>query len=91
MNLLFGWLHCPLEQLPNAQKFDYAVNLLQDEVRAVRTEAARILSSVSDSFFFRFSVEKFDEVYEELKARYTSNLGSGGVSPFSGDFIGKSR
>ena len=37
-----------LEQLPPAKRFDYAVNLLYDEVRAVRTEAARILSSVSD-------------------------------------------
>ena len=63
-----------LEQLPNAQKFDYAINLLEDEVRAVRTEAARILSPVSDSFFSNSQRARFDEVYEELKARYTSNL-----------------
>ena len=60
--------------MPNAQKFDYAINLLQDEVRAVRTEAARILSPVSDSFFSDSQRARFDEVYEELKARYTTNL-----------------
>ena len=63
-----------LEPLPPAQKFEYAINLLQDEVRAVRTEAARILSAVSDSFFSDPQRRLFDQVYEELIARYTSNL-----------------
>ena len=83
-----------LEQLPPAQRFDYAVNLLHDEVRAVRTEAARILSSVSDSFFSDSQKLKFDQVYEELKARYNSNLDRaeshlslGILSENQGDFI----
>ena len=63
-----------LEPLPAAEKFDYAVDLLEDEVRAVRTEAARILSSVADSFFSDPQRRLFDQVYEELISRYTSNL-----------------
>ena len=63
-----------LEQLPPPQRFDYAVGLLEDEIRAVRTEAARILSSVPDSLFAPSQYERFLTVFEELKIRYTSNL-----------------
>jgi tetratricopeptide (TPR) repeat protein len=63
-----------LEQLPPPQRFDYAVRLLDDEIRAVRTEAARILSSVPDSLFTPAQYERFLVVFEELKTRYTSNL-----------------
>ena len=40
-------------------------------MRAVRTEAARILSSVPDSLFSTSQRQRFDQVYQELKARYT--------------------
>ena len=63
-----------MEHLSPSQRFDYAIDLLQDDVRAVRTEAARVLSSVSDSFFSDSQRSRFEEVYEELKTRYTSNL-----------------
>ena len=63
-----------LEQLPPPQRLDYTVRLLNDEIRAVRTEAARILSSVPDSLFTPAQYERFLEVFEELKVRYTSNL-----------------
>ena len=63
-----------LEQLPPPQRLDYAVVLLDDEIRAVRTEAARILSSVPDSLFTPVQYKRFLDVFEELKVRYTSNL-----------------
>ena len=63
-----------LEGLPPAARFSKVVSLLNDPVRAVRTEAARILSSVPDSLFSTSQRQRFDQVYQELKARYTSNL-----------------
>ena len=63
-----------LEGLPPAARFSEVVSLLNDPVRAVRTEAARILSSVPDSLFSTSQRQRFDQVYQELKARYTSNL-----------------
>ena len=63
-----------LEQLPPPQRLGYAVGLLDDEIRAVRTEAARILSSVPDSLFAPAQYNRFLEVFEELKTRYISNL-----------------
>ena len=63
-----------LEGLPPAARFSKVVALLNDPVRAVRTEAARILSSVPDSLFSTSQRQRFDQVYQELKNRYTSNL-----------------
>ena len=63
-----------LEGLPPAARFSKVVSLLDDPVRAVRTGAARILSSVPDSLFSNSQRQRFDQVYQELKIRYTSNL-----------------
>ena len=63
-----------LEGLPPAARFSKVVSLLNDPVRAVRTEAARILSSVPASLFPTSQRQRFDQVYQELKTRYTSNL-----------------
>lgn len=63
-----------LEGLPPAARFSKVVSLLDDPVRAVRTEAARILSSVPASLFPTSQRQRFDQVYQELKTRYTSNL-----------------
>ena len=63
-----------LEQLPPPQRLDYAVRLLDDKIRAVRTEAARVLSSVPDSLFTPAQYQRFLVVFEELKTRYASNL-----------------
>ncbi|MEK9773524.1 MAG: tetratricopeptide repeat protein, partial [Opitutae bacterium] len=63
-----------LEQLPPPQRLDHAVRLLDDEIKAVRTEAARILSSVPDSLFTSAQYNRFLEVFKELKNRYNSNL-----------------
>jgi len=63
-----------LESLPPAERFSHAVHLLDDSSRAVRTEAARILSSVPDSLFAPLQKDLFLAAFNELKARYESNL-----------------
>jgi len=63
-----------LEGLPVSEAFPELVEMLEDPVRSVRTEAARLLSRASPSLFTTKGRKLFESVLEELKLRYTSNL-----------------
>lgn len=63
-----------LEAIDPAERLRVLMPVLQDEVRAVRTEAARVLTTVPQQNFSTDQYVQFLDVLEELKARYTSNL-----------------
>jgi len=63
-----------LEAIDPAERLRVLMPLLQDEVRAVRTEAVRVLTTVPQQNFSTDQYVQFLDVLEELKARYTSNL-----------------
>jgi len=60
--------------LPSSLKLEHIIPFLDDPVRAVRTEAARVLSSVAKDSLNASVQSRLDVVLEELKVRYTSNL-----------------
>lgn len=63
-----------LEGLPVSEAFPELVEMLEDPIRSVRTEAARLLSRASPGLFTTEGRKLFESVLEELKLRYTSNL-----------------
>ena len=63
-----------LEDTDPVERLRLLLPMLGDEVRAVRTEAARVLASVPQAQFLPSDKARFLEVLEELKVRYTSNL-----------------
>ncbi len=63
-----------MEEMPLSETHGDLVELLSDSVRAVRTEAARVLSRAPRNLFSTEQLELFDEVFAELKLRYSSNL-----------------
>lgn len=63
-----------LEGMPVSEAYPELVKMLNDPIRSVRTEAARLLSRAPHSLFSPSDFRLFQEVFEELKLRYTSNL-----------------
>ena len=63
-----------LEDLPDDEAHRDLVPMLEDPIRTVRTEAARILARVPQTLFSPEDLRTFTQVFEELKLRYTSNL-----------------
>jgi tetratricopeptide (TPR) repeat protein len=63
-----------LESSEPSDLYQYLVPVLRDSVRAVRTEAARVLATLPKSYFKKEELSLFDRVLGELKARYNSNL-----------------
>ncbi len=63
-----------LGALSDADRYRYLLPMLKDSVRAVRTEAARALSSISPKLYSVEDSQLFEQVFKELKARYESNL-----------------
>ena len=63
-----------LEALSEAKRYQHLVRMLKDPVRAVRTEAARVLTTVSHSLFDPKEKSLFEEVLQELIVRYEANL-----------------
>ena len=63
-----------LESSTPSDLYQYLVPVLRDSVRAVRTEAARVLTTLPKSYFKQEELPLFDRVLEELKSRYISNL-----------------
>jgi len=63
-----------LEGLSETKRYQHLVGMLNDPVRAVRTEAARVLATVSHSLFDMKEKLLFEEVLLELKVRYEANL-----------------
>ena len=62
------------DSLSSSLKLKHIIPLLDDSVRAVRTEAARVLSTESRDFLNASVQGRLAVVLEELKFRYTSNL-----------------
>jgi tetratricopeptide (TPR) repeat protein len=63
-----------LEDLPDVDSHRDLIPMLKDPVRSVRTEAARILARSPETLFSGEDLVLFNEVFAELKLRYTSNL-----------------
>ena len=63
-----------LENLSDVDAHRDLVSMLNDPVRSVRTEAARILARIPETLFTLEELNLFQKVFEELKLRYTSNL-----------------
>ena len=59
---------------PPVDLHQYLVPVLRDPLRAVRTEAARVLATLPKSYFSKEELALFDKVLTELKTRYNSNL-----------------
>jgi tetratricopeptide (TPR) repeat protein len=62
------------DSLPDFLKIKHIIPLLGDSVRAVRTEAARVLSAVPQESLTPAVLNQLGPALEELKFRYTSNL-----------------
>ena len=63
-----------LENLSDVDAHRDLVSMLKDPIRSVRTEAARILARIPETLFTLEELNLFQEVFKELKLRYTSNL-----------------
>ena len=63
-----------LENLSDVDAHRDLVSMLNDPTRSVRTEAARILARIPETFFTLEELNLFRKVFDELKLRYTSNL-----------------
>ena len=63
-----------LENLSDIDAHKDLVSMLSDPTRSVRTEAARILARIPETFFTLEELNLFQKVFDELKLRYTSNL-----------------
>ena len=63
-----------LESLSDVDAHRDLVSMLNDPIRSVRTEAARILARIPVTLFTLEELNLFQKVFEELKLRYTSNL-----------------
>ncbi len=63
-----------LEGMPPRDLYTYLLPMLKDPVRSVRTEAARVLSSIPRDLFSNKEISLFDDVFKELKMRYLANL-----------------
>jgi tetratricopeptide (TPR) repeat protein/ssDNA-binding Zn-finger/Zn-ribbon topoisomerase 1 len=63
-----------LEDLPDTEVHKALLPVLSDPVLSVRTEAARILSRLSESVFGESELELFRKSFDELKQRYLCNL-----------------
>jgi predicted CXXCH cytochrome family protein len=57
-----------LENLPNEQKFNAVIPLLNDSVQGVRIEAARLLASLPKKLFTQQQWQQLKEVLNEYKA-----------------------
>ncbi len=63
-----------LEDLPDDELRQALLPVLSDPVLSVRTEAARVLSRLSESVFAKSELALFRKTFAELKQRYLSNL-----------------
>ena len=63
-----------LEDLPDDELRLALLPVLSDPVLSVRTEAARVLSRLSETVFAKSELALFRKTFAELKQRYLSNL-----------------
>ena len=63
-----------LEDLPDHELRQALLPVLSDPVLSVRTEAARVLSRLSETVFAKSELALFRKTFAELKQRYLSNL-----------------
>ena len=63
-----------LEDLPDDELRQALLPVLSDPVLSVRTEAARVLSRLSETVFAKSELALFRKTFAELKQRYLSNL-----------------
>jgi len=57
-----------LDSLPNEQKFNVVIPLLNDSVQSVRIEAARLLAPLPEKLFTPQQRQQLNEILEEYKA-----------------------